>query len=67
MAQIPDIKVTIEQAIHKTVADLLQKIADEYGIRIEQISARWIDASTVGEDRAIVREVELQTLTKVRR
>lgn len=61
MATMPEIKVVVEQAIHKGLADALQHISAEHSIQVTSISVDWICASTAGESTFIVREIKIDS------
>jgi hypothetical protein len=56
-----EIKVSVEQAIHKAMADLVQDISEEYGIYINDAHFDWLDVSSTGERTLSLTEVWLET------
>lgn len=46
MAEMPDIKVTVEAAIHGGFRKAIQEIADEYGVFIDEVRVQWVETST---------------------
>ena len=57
--------VSLEKIIHRELQDVLQRVWDEHGIAIERIDANWIDVSTAGEHKMILRDMGMNTFTKV--
>jgi len=46
MANAAEIAVSIEQVIHKTLRETLQRISKQHGIQVERIEVDWINVST---------------------
>lgn len=51
------IHVAIEDGIHAAMSRFLQTAADEHGLRIESLDARWIDVSSVSGRKALLTEL----------
>jgi len=64
MAEIPKITVIVEQAVSSALREVLQAVMDQHGIRIDQLSARWIDISTPADERALVGQLEITSTTR---
>jgi|GEM_PF-1771935 len=58
-----DVKITVEQTVHGVIADALNYIAAEFGIRINEIRADWVDTSTMDEKKMSVSTLEMKTTT----
>lgn len=61
MAEMPDIKVTVEAAIHGGFRKAIQEIADEYGVFIDEVRVTWIETSSAFEDK---RTASIRSLTE---
>ena len=53
----------LEKTLHLEIAKVLQRFEVEHGIRVDRVEASWIDASTVANDRFVLRSIEVQTRT----
>lgn len=58
-------KVSVEKAIHSSLQDILQKIWDEFGVRVDDLSADWIDVSSPVEPEMRLTGINMRTTTKV--
>lgn len=65
MASAEGITVAVESAIHDGIADVLSRIEREFGIVVDEVRAEWIDVSTDGEPRHLLREVAIRSRTKM--
>lgn len=54
----------IEQSIHLILRDAISKISEQHGIYVTRANVDWIDVSTPGNTRMLIREVRLDTMTK---
>lgn len=62
MASTPsEIKVSIEQVIHKTLREAIQRISDQRHIQVDSLSINWIDFSTPEESKHIVTSIRATT------
>lgn len=59
------ITVSLEKIIHRELRNVLQHVWDDHGLRIESISADWMDVSTAGEINMRLMGVQVVTSTKV--
>jgi len=55
------VQVSIEKAIHATLADTLQKMAEEHGVVVESVNTEWVE--TIGAPPRLLR-LMLQTTTQ---
>lgn len=58
-----DISVVVERCVHDTLRDVVQRISDQHGIRVDAFTVRWMNASTAGEEKYLVVGVEAHTAT----
>lgn len=56
-----DVTVSVEASLHAAMANVLQQIADEHGVRITEVDVIWRDYST--KDGPSVRAVVLKMVT----
>ena len=56
------IAVAVESAVHDALKEVMQKIADQYSIKVEHVAITWIDGSDDGGFRYLVRTVEARTV-----
>ena len=57
-----DVAVNVEKVvIHDMINEFAKAVFDKHGIRIDNLSIDWIDASGCGGIDMIVREVHLKT------
>ena len=49
-----------QDSIRNTLADALNKIHDEYGIAITEITAEWLDVSTCDESKKLLTFLEIE-------
>lgn len=56
-----EVKVLMEKTIHNSLLQTLQKIQDDYGICISEISADWIDMSTPVSPCKLLRELSIES------
>lgn len=59
-----EMKVSVEKAVHDAIRTCLQDICDTHGLRVDSISARWIDVSSPGEIKMLITDLSMQTCTK---
>lgn len=55
------------QAIHDEMMAFAQRVHDEHGVKIIDVHIGWLDASTLGEQKAVVDEIEMRTMSRGRR
>jgi hypothetical protein len=62
MAQLPEIKVTIEQSIHAALREVVQSIYDHHSIRVDSLRVEWIGTQQCGDPMSqLVGTIVLQT------
>ena len=59
-----EMKVSVEKCIHDDIRSTFQSIADEHGLRIEKVEAVWLDISTMGQNKVVLRDLTLLTASK---
>lgn len=55
------VKVSIEAAVHNTIAEVVQSIFNQYGVRVDSIGVQWIDKSTCNDEKHMVKSVSMVT------
>lgn len=53
--------MSIEKTIHKTITDEIQKISDQYGIKIGSINIFWVDVSSMSEEKHLITSLQMST------
>ena len=63
MPKVEDITVgiSVEECLHKALKETLNKVCEDYGIKVESISAEWIDLSTSDENRAEIKSMTIES------
>lgn len=62
MASAEGIKVAVERAIHDALRESIQRIADQHGVVVDQVSVCWERRGTISEaPRHVVVEVIAST------
>lgn len=56
-----DIKVVIESAVHRALAESIQHIANEHGLLVHDLHIDWRDVSQIEQRRFQVTEIRLRT------
>lgn len=51
-------KEAAEASIHDEIADFVERIAEEYGVRIDELKIGWINVSTLTQDKYKVAEIQ---------
>lgn len=59
-----EINLAVETVVHKAFAALAQSIADQHGIRVNNVYFSWLDAGTTSENKYLLTEVSLDTSSK---
>ncbi len=63
-AAAAEITVAVEKAAHDAMRELAQAIWDKHGVCVRCVRFSWADASSMGEPRMLLMDVEADTLTK---
>jgi hypothetical protein len=62
MAELPEIKVNIEQSIHARLREAVQSIYDQHGVRVDSLFVSWIGIPEQGRPLGqLVGQLSLQT------
>jgi len=56
-----EITVGIESVIHSVLTDVVQRIADQHGIRVDGVEVDWLDVSTPADNRFMVRKIYIRS------
>lgn len=63
-----ELTVSAEQVVHSAMADTLQKLWDDYGICVKDLTAEWTEYSSVGGHNTYeLRSTSMTTMAPVRR
>ena len=54
MAKAEGISVAVEKAVHSALAELAQKVMNQHGIQINNVTFDWLDASDSGKIKSLV-------------
>ena len=63
MARADGISVAVERAIHDALRDLIQRIADQHGIRVTSLSAEWVDVCSTSEQKFLIQTLRAETVS----
>jgi len=58
-------KISVEKEIHTALQNILQEIWNKYAVRIDDLSADWVDVSTPGTPEMVLTGINMRTTTKV--
>ena len=58
------ITVAVEKAVHDAMREVMQNAWDQHQVCVQSVRATWMDASTAGQNRLVVCDIEMETLTK---
>lgn len=62
MAAMPEISVTVEEALHAQLTEWLNNVNEKHALCITDVRIDWLDVGNVGSrPKAIVRNVEITT------
>ena len=53
------VKVSVESVVHQALADLVQRIETEHGLRVHSLAVEWADVSGVNGHAALVHNVRV--------
>ena len=57
-------KVNIEASAHQQLRELVQRLADEYGLIVLRASIDWLECGRIVEPKAIVTGIDMDTRTR---
>ena len=57
--------VSVEKAIHSALQEALQNIWDKFGVRVDDLSADWVNVSSPAEPKMMLTGINMRTTTKV--
>lgn len=61
----PSINVSVDAAIHDALQETVEQIWKLYGVRVDDVSIKWMDMTTYGDSKAIaVDTLVVQTTTR---
>lgn len=59
-----DVKIAVEQALHKAIKNTAEAALEEYGIYLNTVIIDWVDTSTTTGRSGLIASIEISTTTK---
>lgn len=64
MAEVPDLTVAVESAVHDALAQAIQAISNQHHLQVTKVQVDWMDMSTLSQPAFSIERITVKAFSK---